>query len=224
MSAVYVFEELRLPAELYAAALVFLLPFARKRGRFRTRAAAGFLAGLLFSLLFFVIFGEKETPRWHELTAFWYAIVGLTVILYARFCFFINRIDAIFLGIAGFAAQNIVYSLYHLYFARMLVPALRHHLLLYAAGAVLVTALLCCLLHRIFAIPLQECRGFLFEEDRPAQVFYLFLFLFMIVILFFYQAAFDHSGSFYDRMGWLSGILICAFMLLVQYSMIRGIR
>lgn len=58
MSPVYVFEEMRLPMELLASALIFLLPFAKRKPRFGLRVVLGYTAAVLFSLLFS---GQRST-------------------------------------------------------------------------------------------------------------------------------------------------------------------
>ena len=125
MSPVYVFEEMRLPLELLAAALLFLLPYAERKPHFVLRAVLGFLAATLFSLLFFPIFLDKDTPRFMFLSLPWYILVGLCAAVYAKLCFRISWCDAFYFNIAAFLTQNVVYCIYHCFLARVLFPALR---------------------------------------------------------------------------------------------------
>ena len=223
MLATYVFEELRFPMELLTLLLVFLLPFAQKKREFFKRAALGFLLLTLISLLFFPIFLDKEAPRFRSLSALWYTLLALSAYFYARFCFVITRCDALFFNIAAFMSQNIVYCIYHCYIARVSCPWLRTALPLYIAGAVLLTALLSFLIALCFKKILNSAGGKLMEDSHPMFLALLLLFVFILICLFFYQGAFESRVSFFDSLAWLSGELVCIFLLIIQYSFIAGI-
>ena len=222
MQPVYVFEELRLPIELLAAALLYLLPFAKRKPHFALRAVGGFVFFTLCSLLYFVIFGpDKESPRLVYLTAFWYALIGLFAAFYARLCFSISRSDALFFDIAAFLTQNIVYCIYHCFMARVLFPALRDLLPLYIFGAMLFSAAVYAPLYALFRKPLRAADGKLLDDTRYMFGALCGAFTAMMVVLLFYQGAFSMRVSVYDTLAWLSGVLICLLFLLIQYSMIR---
>ena len=106
MFPTYCFEEMRLPMELLACLLTFLIPFAPKKPRFYLRACAGFAALTLFSLLYFPIFLDKDAPRLEILIVFWYSLIGLAGMFYARFCFVISRCDALYLTISAFLSYK----------------------------------------------------------------------------------------------------------------------
>ena len=222
MSPVHVFEEMRLPLELLAAALAFLLPLAEKKERFRQKTVSGIIAAVLFSLLYFVIFGDKEKPRFPGFQAVWYMAVALTAYVYSRYCFRISRSDALFVTIASFLAQNIVYCFYHCCFARVLVPGIRQVLPLYAAGACLCTAIVVFPLYFAFRRPLQECGGSLLNDTKYMYRVLSGLFFLMFVFLFYYQAVFESRVSVFDTAGWISGILVSIFLLLILYAVIRN--
>lgn len=221
MSPVLCFEEMRLPMELLAISLVFLLPFAEKKPRFRLRAAIGYVFLTLFSLLYFVIFGPvKEAPRFIYGIPFWYSLMMLSAYAYARFCFQIGKCDALFFTISASFSQNIVYCLYHCFFARIVFPTIREWLPLYILGAALVTAGACVLLHLIFARTLSKADGRIFDDARYISLILIAVFIVMMVCILFYQNAFENRTSVFDTLAWLSGILICLFLLLIQYAVI----
>ena len=223
MSPTYCFEEMRLPMELLACLLVFLIPFAPKKPRFYLRACAGFAALTLFSLLYFPIFLDKDAPRLKILIVFWYSLIGLAGMFYARFCFVISRCDALYLTISAFLGQNIIYCLMHCFVARVLFPSLRDHLLLYIVLSILFTALVLFLLRLGFKRALLEAGGHLLE-DTGQVLFTLFIFFALVLVcLFFYQGAFAARLSFFDTMAWLSGVLVCIFFLIIQYGIVRSI-
>ena len=99
MSAVYVFEELRLPLELLAASLCLLLPFGSRRRPFWPRVFLGLLVGTGLALLFFPIFQDKETPRLGYLSVFWYGLLALYPVAFARACFVIGFCDALYFAV-----------------------------------------------------------------------------------------------------------------------------
>ena len=218
-----IFEELRLPMELLAAALIYLLPFGEKRGHFLLRAVGGYLLLTLFSLLYFPIFLNKEAPRLGSLIVFWYSLIALTAVGYGKFCFRITWSDALFFGIAAFLTQNIIYCTYHCFFARVLFPVLRRILPLYIFGALLMCMLVYVPIFLLFQKPLRSCRGHLLEDNRYNLLMLSGFFLVMMICLFFYQGAFEKRISTFDTLAWLSGVIICLFMLLILYSILRGV-
>ncbi len=222
MGPVYVFEEMRLPMELLAAVLVFLLPFGEKRQRFFLRAVNGYLALTLFALLYFPIFLDKEAPRLASLSVFWYTLIALTAVGYGKYCFRITWCDALFFGIAAFLSQNIIYCVYHCFIARVLFPALRLLLPLYIAGAVLSCVIVYVPVYLMFRKPLRSCRGSFLEDNRYHLLMLSGFFVVMMICLFFYQGAFDRRVSLYDTLAWLSGVVLCVLLLLVQYSILWG--
>ena len=223
MTPVYVFEELRLPMELLTAALVFLLPFGEKKDRFWMRAAAGYILLTCFSLLFFPIFLDKEAPRLEFLSVFWYSLIALTAVVYGKLCFRITWCEALFFDIAAFLTQNIIYCIYHCFVARVLMPDLRLMLPLYIAGAFFSTALVCVPVYFLFYKPLKDCRGHLLEDNRYNALELSGVFLVMMICLFFYQGAFHRRVSAFDTLSWLSGVVICFFMLLILYGILKGV-
>ena len=223
MSQVYIFEELRLPMELLAASLIYLLPFGEKRDRFWLRAVGGYVLLTLLALLFFPIFLDKEAPRLAFLSVFWYSLIALTAVGYGKFCFTLTWCDALFFGIAAFLTQNIVYCVYHCFVARVLFPVLRLVLPLYIFGALLTCSLVYVPVYLVFQKPLRNCSGLLLEDNRYNLLELSGVFLVMMICLFFYQGAFEKRISTFDTLAWLSGVVICLFMLLILYSILRGV-
>lgn len=223
MSPVYVFEEMRLPMELLAAALAFLLPFGARKPHFWLRAVLGYVGAVLFSLLFFPIFLNKEAPRFENFSVFWYTLIALSAMVYGKLCFQIGWCDALFFDISAFLTQNIAYCVYHCFFARVLFERIREWLPLYVLGAVLVTAVVLISVYFIFRKPLRMCNGKLMDNSRYILYGLIGMFMAMIVCLFFYQGAFEFRISIFDRMAWISGIVLCVFFLLTQYSVISAI-
>lgn len=224
MFAVYIFEEMRLPIELLSATLVFILPFARKKECFILRAVAGFIVVTLFSLFYFIIFGEdKQNPRFHFLTVFWYLIISLTSPMYSRLCFKISRSDAAFFGGLSFALQNIVYNLYHIYIATICFPWFKTHLFLYILGTFISCGIIFVVAYKIYSPLLQSSDGVLLPDSSKNIITYLIVNIFIYVFLIFYQAVLKQGTSVYDQMSWLLGIMVSILILAVQYSSIAAL-
>ncbi len=222
MTAVLFFEEIRFPLELYAALLVFLLPFGKRKDRFTGRVISAFAAGVLLASLYFPIFGSKAEPRFYFLQAFWYVIIAATTILVARWCFLVTWCDALFMSILAFATQNIVYVILHEWIARRMAPALRDHLLWYVVCAVLVCAAVYSAVYILFQQSLTLASPALFEDEPRSFLFYCLLFVMTITCIFYYQAAFSGNRKGYGTNSWLIELSFCVFILIIQYSLIRS--
>lgn len=223
MLSTYIFEELRLPMELLSAALIYLLSFAEKKPRFTLRAAAGFVGFTLASLLYFVIFLDKENPRFASFSVFWYSLIALFAAFYARLCFKISWADTLYFDISAFLTQNIVYCVYHCFMARVLFPSLREHLVLYVVGAFAVSAMVFIPVYFIFRKPLSGAGGGLIPESRSSLFALGGMFAVMMICLFFYQGAFERRISDYDTLAWLSGVVLCILLLVIQYSILISV-
>lgn len=171
MSPVLIYEELRFPAELLSAMLLFLLPFSKKKPRFISRAVMGFCFFTLLSLLYFPIFQDKMAPRFLMAQGPWYFFFAVCPVFYAKLCFEIGWCDALFLSISAFATQNIVYVVLHEFLARSLFPGLREHLILYILLSILICALVYAVVYRAFARHLAGYRKRLFQDSGQNALF-----------------------------------------------------
>lgn len=221
MSPVLIYEELRFPAELLSAMLLFLLPFSKKKPRFISRAVMGFCFFTLLSLLYFPVFQDKMAPRFLMAQGPWYFFFAVYPVFYAKLCFEIGWCDALFLSISAFATQNIVYVVLHEFLARSLFPGLREHLILYILLSILLCALVYAVVYRVFARHLARCQKRLFQDSGQNALFYIFLFLLMIFCLFYYQNLFENYETAYSRTAWMMGFSFNIFLLTIQYSLFR---
>lgn len=219
MSAVIVFEELRLPLELYGACLVFLLPFAGRRNCLPLRAATGVLGGCALALLYFVIFVDKLNPHFPTLQGIWYPLIGLTGVLFSRLCFVLSWSDALYINVAAYASQHLVYALLHEYLARILLPGLLQSLPLYVLLSVLFCAAFYSLIYLLFARQLKKCGGQLVPDTPRTVVFYVALYLVMIVAMSFFQSFFVASDFAGHSIFWLGGVFTALFTLMMEYSL-----
>ena len=222
--SVYAFEELRLPLELLWATLVICLPFAEKKNHFVLRATFGYIFITLLSLFYFPIFGwDKLSPRFHFFILLWYLFIALFSPFYARFCFHIKKADALLLGSLAFSLQNIIYSFYHLYIARVLFSRIRSHLLPYILGALFLCVLLFTLVGRIYAPILKKSEGSLLRDNKKNISIFLIIYIILYLFLIFYQAIYEQGYSIYDKSSWISGILVSVLILAMQYSSISAL-
>ncbi len=222
MSAVYIFEEMRFPIELLAASLIFFLPFAERKDHFTVKAVTCFFGGALLSLLFFVIFGDKDAPRFVMLQAFWYIFIALMPIIFAKICFVISLCDAVFFTIFAFAAQDLVYVTVHEFIARAVFPSLRNHLLLYILIAAAACLLFYTIIYHLLKKPLITADRHLFEDTPRNLAFYFVLFALTIFNAFYYQAQFARGVSFMLLGPWFMEFSFCIFILVIQYSLLRS--
>lgn len=222
MTPVLAFEEIRLPLELFCAMFLFLIPFAKKKPHWLSRCVLAVLFACAFSLLYFPIFGSKEHPRFLYGIGLWYPFIALLPVFFAKLSCFIGWCDALFLGIAAFASQNLIYALLHQYLARHLYPALREHLALYALFSVLLCALICCIVYRIFSSHLADSAGSLLPDSPRNIAFYGFIFILMISTLFHFQNLFENFLDIFGPVVCLIQLSFCIFILSVEYALLDG--
>lgn len=222
MTPVLAFEELRLPLELFAAMLVFLAPFAEKKPHWILRCILGIFFSCAFSLLYFPIFVSKDTPRFPYLIGLWYPFIALLPVIFAKLSCFIGWCDALFLDIAAFAAQNLVYAILNQYTARHLIPALREHLALYLLASLVFCAAVYRIVLRIFARQLAGSGGTLLPDSPHNIAFYGFIFLLMLFTLFHFQNLFENFSDIWGPAACLSEIPFCSFILAIEYALLEG--
>ncbi len=218
MNAVLIFEEIRLPLELLTALFLFLLPFGERKEHFSFRVIACFLGSTLLAMLYFPIFGDKLSPRFVFLQAFWYLLIVCSAVATAKICFHIGWSDMLFLSISAFASQNIVYVLLHELLARALYPQLRDHLILYILAAIVFCLLIYPCIYIIFRKPLGIAGPKLFQDEVRNLGFYIGLFFVTIASLFYYQNLFQNRGL---TSTWIVESTFCLFVLIIQYSLLR---
>ncbi|WP_099467238.1 ATP-binding protein [Konateibacter massiliensis] len=222
MTPVLAFEEMRLELQLLPALLIFLIPFVPKKNHFVIRCAASIVCLSLAALLYFPIFHSKADPDHIILLGLWYPSFVLVGVLFAKFCFFINWCDSIFITISAFAAQNICYVVIHLFVVRYLSPGLHQHLLFYVFISTLFCAILYAFIYRTFAKHLSECEGHLFEDNWKNICFYLFVFALMLTTLMHYQHLFESYSEEFLQTSCFMGITFSIFLLTVEYGMFRS--
>ncbi len=222
MTPVLAFEEIRFPLELFCAMFLFLVPFAKKKSYWAARCALAVLFSCAFSLLYFPIFVSKDAPRFPYLIGLWYPFIAVMPVIFAKLSCLIGWCDALFLGIASFAAQNLVYTLLHQYTARRLFPSLREHLVIYLLLCALFCAVIYGLIYHIFASHLAGCGGTLLSDSIRNITFYGFIFVLMISTLFHFQNLFQNFADIFSPSVCLMEVPFCIFILSVEYALFEG--
>lgn len=223
ITPVLAFEEMRLPIELYLASLIFLLPFAPRKKHFGLRVLSSFLIGMGVSLLFFVIFKSKENPQHYYFLGVWYPLISLSAIIFSKYCFIINYCDAIYIDIAAYASQHIVYAIVNEQLARVVFPEIRNYLFLYIFISLLACSIVYGCIYCLFGRQLYKCNGVLFDETPEWIAINGSLFLLMIAILCFFQSMFENRSFSGHESFWIAG-LVCSFLLLFMYYMMFAFR
>lgn len=223
MTALEIFEELRFVWELIAAEFVFLLPFARPKTRFLPHVVLGAGAFSLISMGYFLL---KEMVNWLPSLLFqaiiccWYILLALLTMLYLRFCFQLTVHNAIYMCIAGYAAQHLVYIVVHEVLALGVWPELTEHLLLYAVVSLAACIVVYAFLYRIFARKLSLCGGQMFDGTLFSIVANVLLLVILMVCTFTCQHIFQFGGEM-RYYGAAMDALTCLLILGIQYISLR---
>ncbi|MCD8366622.1 MAG: GHKL domain-containing protein [Clostridiales bacterium] len=223
MTAQDVFEELRFVWELMSADVLFLLPFAQRKGSWRREI----LGLLLFSVLSLFFLPVRRWMIYHEefssiIIGCWFILLTLLIMLYSCFCFQLTTCDALYMCIAGYAAQHIVYVLVHEVAALRLWPGLPEVLWLYVLLSALACTALYSVLHRLFARKLSRCRGQLIEDTPGHVIFYVACLAALMFCTYGYQHLFLFNREI-EVLSALLDILTCVMILGIQYSSVQMI-
>ncbi|MCC8063475.1 MAG: ATP-binding protein [Clostridiales bacterium] len=218
-----VFEELRFVWELMSADVLFLIPFAQRKGSWRR----GILGVLFFSALSLAFLPIRKWIDVHSefasiIICCWFIPLTLLIMLYSRFCFQLTTCDAIYICIAGYAAQHMVYTIVHEVLLLRLWPALSEHLALYVLLSALACILIYYVLYRLFAEKLRQCRGQL-TEDTPGHIV---VYIACLAALMFCTYGYQHLFLFDQRIAMLSAlldILTCVMVLGIQHTSVQMI-
>lgn len=223
MTPLGIFEELRFIWELVAAEFLLLLPFAKKKERFPLRTAVGVLILSIICLGYFGLL-ERVTflPHWpmQFVICFWYIALALLTMGYIRCCFQLTVHDAIYMCIAGYAAQHMIYVPVHEVLALDVWPELTENLPLYGAVAALVCLLVYIPVHCLFAPKLRLCNGQMFDDSPVNIVLNVILLSVLMVCAFAGQYLFQDGGDM--RYIGVTLDLLCSMMILgIQYLSLR---
>lgn len=226
MTADRIFEELRFIWELLAAEFVFLLPFAQRRKHFGTVSILGIL---LFSVLAFGFFVLLKLDVYFPPAAImavigsWYIVLALATMCFTRFCFRLTICDALYICIAGYSVQHIVYFLVHELLAQWIFPALQEHLILYALISFGTCAVLLRIFYGLFAEKLRQCSGQLFLDTPVNIMSHVILLTILIICTFSCQFLFQSvEGAQYLSVQ--LGVMVCLLMLGVQYWTLSAVQ
>ncbi|MGM9538949.1 MAG: ATP-binding protein [Candidatus Onthomonas sp.] len=223
MTALEVFEELRFIWELIGAEFVFLLPFAQPKARFVPHVILG--AGAL-SLISMGYFWLRELDGWLSPLLFqsvicsWYIFLALLTMLYLRACFQLTFHNALYMCIAGYAAQHLVYIGIHEVLALGVWPELTGQLFLYLLISLVACVIVYTVLYRIFARQLSLCGGRMFE-DNPASITASVLLLIVLMSCTFTCQHIFRFGGEMRYYGAALDVLICMLILGIQYVSFR---
>lgn len=223
MTPLAAFEELRFIWELVAAEFIFALPFARRKERFLFHVLTGIVLLSVASFGYFpllkIVYNAPEIIVNITISG-WYIALALLTMLYLRFCFQLTVHDALYICIAGYAAQHLVYIPIHEVLALGLWPELTEHLLLYAALALLACLLLYNLIYLLFSPRLHLCGGQMFSDERVGIIATVILLAVLMVCSFAGQHVFQ-VGEDTRYVGAAIDALCSVLILGVQYLSLR---
>ncbi len=222
MTWVSIFEELRFVWELIAGELLFLIPFAKRKGSWWREIAECFLFSLLSMGYFPLLYVVEMRNLPVEIISFWYVFLALLTIFYSGFCFRLTLSDAVYIGIAGYAAQHVVYVAVNEWLALSFWKDLVNMLPLYVLISVTVCAGFYWILYHVFAQSLSLCGGQLMS-DTPQNILAYILFLAALMFCTFGCQTIFHYNPDLEILGAVLDELLCLLILSIQYFSYRMI-
>lgn len=223
MTPLAVFEELRFVWELMAAELVFLLPLAKRKEKFPLRLTAAVVILSVISQGYFLVLELGPfLPSWPFQFAVcaWYILLALLTMAIMCGCFRLTVHDAIYMGVAGYAAQHLIYVPIHEMLALGVWPELTENLVLYAGVAILACLVLYGVLYRLFAPKLRQCGGQMFDDSPASIALNVVLLTVLMICSFAGQHIFQHGGEM--RYVGVAVDVNCSVLILgIQYLSLR---
>lgn len=227
MMALYMFEELRFILELIVAEQLFTFHFApKKRGFYwKTGIGNGFL--VIVSLCYRPIIEGIDLMNGgvfiRIFSPCWYIALFLLSLLVIHFCYKITYSDLLFLGIAAYSAQHIVYVLVNEVLAMGIWRTLTEHMVLYVVLCIGSCAVFYWLIAVVFARKLGDCGGVIFEDKWSTLLYFFTLLIVLFASAFMCQHLFlnEQGGGDVNYLGALSDFFNCSLILMVQYSIFR---
>ena len=230
ITAVSIFEELRFVWELFAAELILLFPFAKIKGNPAIRITAAFAVLGICSQFYFFIWQNNSglpLPIYYSVILTWYLFLVLLSLLFARYCFALTFIDAVYIVTAGYSIQHVVYVIVHEVMAKILFPQLdstysgqHRYLWVYILISVAVSALWYFVVYLLFNKNLSLCGGAISDDSWRGMLRQLFSLVVLMVSTFTCQHIFEES----DEMRYyaaLLDIMLCILILANEYSLCR---
>lgn len=224
-SPVDIFEELRFVWELFFGVLVFLVPLARAKAHAMVRLAAGLALFSVVSLGYFpmtgLLYAHGAPLQWAVLL--WYLALTFGLLGYLRLCFEVKLGDVLFVGIAGYAAQHVVYVVVHEFLALWLLPQLTGELFwLYPLLSAGFTALWYLLLWCAFTPGLVQAEGLLMGQDTRAAVRMGVVLAALLNLTFGFQHLFHAAEGNRGPAVWMS-LVACCVVLALQHETLRAL-
>lgn len=223
MTALDIFEELRFVLELIGAELVFLTPFAKPKSGFVPHVVLGAGALSLISMGYFLLRElDNRLPAllYYGIVCGWYIILTLLTIIYLKFCFQITFHNALYMCIAGYAAQHLIYIGIHEVLALGIWKELQEHLFLYFLISLATCVIVYMIIYRVFARKLSLCGGLMFEDSAATVISSTLLLIALMVCTFTCQHIFQFGGEM-RYYGAALDALICILILVIQYISFR---
>ncbi|MCR5417170.1 MAG: GHKL domain-containing protein [Pseudobutyrivibrio sp.] len=217
------FEEIRFILELLAAELVILIPFVPRKKNFIPKAIA--LTGIYIVVAFFYFFVialPVGPDARQNLACAWYICLAISTIIYCKNLFKIGFVDSLYVIIAAYAMQHMIYISVHEALALYYWTFLEDHLFIYIVISVITASILYCILYLVFTSKLREADGKLYEDSSFLVGFYILELSILMGSSFSAQHLF-RVGDSVRNFGILWGFTTCVLILGIQYANFRAV-
>ncbi|MCP1639985.1 hypothetical protein J2T50_001695 [Streptococcus gallinaceus] len=228
MTVLSIVEEVRFVLELTGAMLVFILPSHPLQKRHYCRLTAVLLFLSLLSLGFFPLkdlnlainHGLAFNPHLVTLIRIlmfgsWYLFLSLITILTIRWVFNLPKESLIFIALAGYALQHMVFVSFHELIAQALWIDLPQHLGIYMPLSALVSLTIYSGVYSLFRAELVEHPSLV--KSKTSFRAYSMMLLLLIFQAFSSQHIFNNNAGSERYISALSSLALCALILYAQF-------
>ena len=230
MTALDLFEEWRFLLELLGAMLVFILPYRPLTPENCPRFLLCLLPLCLLSIFYFPV---RDAGLWFvaqfahtgvqvilsRILFFvsWYLLMVLVSLFCLSWIFKIPKQDLIFIALAGYSLQHIVFVLIHELLAQMVWPDLTQFLSLYALVSLAAAAGIYQFVYHYFKPEMSRHDRGKLVKTKTSQLVYSCMLLILLVQTFAGQHIFNTTVGPERSISAIFSITICALILYAQF-------
>ncbi|MCR5581783.1 MAG: GHKL domain-containing protein [Pseudobutyrivibrio sp.] len=217
------FEELRFILEMIVAELIMLIPFVPKKKNFIPKVILLFVIYMSAAFIYFAVIKIPAAPVVREyLACGWYILFAISTVFFCKSLFVIGLVDSLYVIVASFAIQHIVYIIIHEALALYYWTFLVSHLLVYIVITIFCVAIVYSIFYKIFPSKLRECNGKLYEDNQFLVLFYVVVLAIMMGSTFSAQHLFRLGEEVRDS-GIIWGLSTCVMILGIQYANFKSV-
>lgn len=235
MTPIAIFEEWRFLFELIASMLAFVLPYCHFQKRNLLALLSLLLLLMAFSLCYFPI---RDLALWAS-TSFastalhtlairilffcgWYLSLVFVSLFFLRWLFAIPKKDLIFITLAGFSLQHIVFVLVHEIIVQTIWPKVTQHLWLYSFLALIATLIIIYPVYWFFKPEMNRNNRGNLVKSQTSQKVYIVMLIVLILQAFAGQYIFNNATGPVRYISALSSVALCLLILYSQFATLHA--